>query len=45
MGKTSGKIKGITCEKYAFIVGNEGNGINNEIFDMCDEYIYIDIIK
>lgn len=39
------KIEDITYEKYAFIVGNEGNGINNEIFDMCDEYIYIDMNK
>lgn len=39
------KIEEITCEKYAFIVGNEGNGINDEILDMCDEYIYIDMNK
>lgn len=37
------KIEDINCEKYAFIVGNEGNGINNEILDMCDEYVYIDM--
>ena len=39
------KIEDVNCEKYAFIVGNEGNGISNEILDMCDEYIYIDMNK
>ncbi len=39
------KIEDITCNKYAFIVGNEGNGISDEILDMCDEYIYIDMNK
>lgn len=39
------KIENITCEKYAFIVGNEGSGVSNEILDMCDEYIYIDMNK
>ena len=39
------KIEDIICEKYAFIVGNEVNGISNEILDMCDEYIYIDMNK
>lgn len=27
--------------KYAFIVGNEGNGVRNEVLDMCDECFYI----
>lgn len=39
------KIEDIICNKYAFIVGNEGNGISDEILDMCDEYIYIDMNK
>ncbi len=39
------KIEDIICEKYAFIVGNEGNGISDEILNMCDEYIYIDMNK
>ena len=39
---TNGKnIKNINYEKIAFIVGNEGNGISKNIFDLCDEYVYI----
>ena len=29
--------------KYALIMGNEGNGIREEIKEMCDEFIYIDM--
>lgn len=36
-------IKEINASKYAFIVGNEGNGINNNILDLCDEYVYINM--
>lgn len=36
-------IKDISANKYAFIVGNEGNGINSEILDLCDEYVYINM--
>lgn len=39
------RVEDINYDKYAFIVGNEGNGISNEILDMCDEYIYIDMNK
>lgn len=28
-------------DKYALIMGNEGNGVSTEILDMCDEYLYI----
>jgi len=28
-------------EKFAIIMGNEGNGVSKEILDMCDEYLYI----
>ena len=28
-------------DKYALIMGNEGNGVKKEILDMCDEYLYI----
>lgn len=35
-------LKNVICpEKFAFIVGNEGNGIRKEILDLCDEYLYI----
>ena len=29
--------------KFALIMGNEGNGIKREILDLCDEYVYIDM--
>ena len=28
-------------EKICIIMGNEGNGISNEILNLCDDYIYI----
>lgn len=28
-------------EKSAIIMGNEGNGVRDEILDLCDEYLYI----
>ena len=28
-------------EKFAIIMGNEGNGVREELLDLCDEYIYI----
>ena len=34
-------IKDLTKNKKAFIVGNEGNGISKNIFELCDEYVYI----
>ena len=30
-------------EKFAIIMGNEGNGVRKEILDMCSDYIYIDM--
>ena len=38
-------IKDINVKKYAFVVGNEGNGISSEILDLCDEYVYINMNK
>lgn len=29
------------CEKFAIIMGNEGQGVREEILDLCDEYLYI----
>ena len=29
--------------KYALIMGNEGNGINNEVAELCDKFIYINM--
>lgn len=31
------------CEKFAIIMGNEGNGVKDSILNMCDEYVYIDM--
>ncbi len=31
------------CEKFAIIMGNEGNGVKLNILDLCSEYIYIDM--
>ena len=36
-------IKSINLNKYAIILGNEGNGVNNELLDLCDNYIYINM--
>lgn len=36
-------IKNINANKYAFIVGNEGNGISDDILNLCDEYVYINM--
>jgi TrmH family RNA methyltransferase len=30
-------------EKMAFVMGNEGNGVSNEIIDICNGSIYIPI--
>ena len=29
--------------KYAFILGNEGNGISPELLQLCDDYIYLEM--
>lgn len=29
--------------KYAFVIGNEGNGVSVEVNELCDYYLYIDI--
>lgn len=28
-------------EKYALVMGNEGNGISSDILNLCDKYLYI----
>ena len=30
-------------DKFAIIMGNEGNGVTSNILDMCSDYIYIDM--
>lgn len=32
-------------DRFAIIMGNEGNGVKPEILDMCSDYIYIDMNK
>ncbi len=34
-------IKKEKKEKFALIMGNEGNGVHQEILELCDEYLYI----
>lgn len=29
--------------KFAIIMGNEGNGVKEEVSDLCDEFLYIDM--
>ena len=31
------------CEKFAIIMGNEGQGVKESLLNMCDEYLYIDM--
>ena len=38
-------IRDINLDKYAFVVGNEGNGISGNILELCDEYVYINMNK
>ena len=39
---TKGKnIKDLNKDKIAFVVGNEGNGISEQVLDLCDDYVYI----
>lgn len=44
---TNGKsLKSIEKKKkFAIIMGNEGNGIREDILSLCDEYLYIDMNK
>lgn len=30
-------------KKYCLVMGNEGNGVSEEILDLCDEYLYIEM--
>ncbi len=33
------------CQKFAIIMGNEGNGVKDILLDMCSDYIYINMNK
>lgn len=40
--KNNNLLKSVeTTDKYAIILGNEGNGMSKEIDELCDDYIYI----
>ncbi len=39
------KIDKVNKEKYAIVMGNEGQGVSSKILDLCDKYIYIDMNK
>ena len=32
-------------DKYVIIMGNEGNGISEDVLSLCDEYLYIPMDK
>lgn len=34
-------IKEIKAKKFALLVGNEGNGVNSKLLDLCDAFAYI----
>lgn len=42
-GEDIRKLSARDKKKYALIMGNEGRGVNPEILDMCDKYIYIEL--
>ena len=42
-GEDVSKLKEKDRKKYCLIMGNEGNGVREEILDMCDSYLYIDM--
>lgn len=33
------------ANKYALVMGNEGNGVKESILDLCDDYVYIEMNK
>ena len=38
-------VSTLVVNKYALVMGNEGNGVKKEIQDMCDKNIYIEMNK
>ena len=35
----------LDSKTIAFVVGNEGNGMSEDVVNLCDEYIYIPMNK
>lgn len=44
-GEDISKLPSKDKEKYALVMGNEGNGVSPDILDLCDKFIYIDMNK
>ena len=42
-GKDIRDLKEKDKKKYCLIMGNEGNGVSEEVLDKCDAYFYIDM--
>ncbi|MBR4671884.1 MAG: RNA methyltransferase [Bacilli bacterium] len=42
-GKDVRDLKDKDRKKYCLIMGNEGNGVSEEVLDLCDAYFYIDM--
>ena len=42
-GEDVANFKDKDRKKYCLIMGNEGNGVKEEILDMCDSYLYIEM--
>ncbi|MBE6147543.1 MAG: RNA methyltransferase [Firmicutes bacterium] len=40
-GKVVSSLTKEEKEKYALVMGNEGNGVSKEVLDLCDKYLYI----
>ena len=39
-------VKGYSVnKKFALIIGNEGQGISDEVLDLCEDYLYINMSK
>jgi len=42
-GEDVRKLPSKDKKAYGLVVGNEGNGVSDEILELCDKYIYIDM--
>ena len=36
-------MKIMNQKKIALVIGNEGNGMHDEVSELCDEFIYIEM--
>lgn len=42
-GENVTNLKAKDKKRYALVMGNEGNGVRDDVLNMCDEYLYIDM--